>query len=143
MNTATLSKPTSSSSATIWATRYVQPLPHVHLAEEGLHVAIRQHRDPRIELARQSGRLAGLRQTSAAGTVNETTSAPGSLRIRDGPLVSPQRPCRLRALDGAHGSRRACRSGISDRQRSRSSASLAFGFFFQRRCRGHHPAVMQ
>ena len=46
--------------------RDVEPLAHVHLAEEGLHAAVGQHGDPGIELGRHERRLASrLRQRPA------------------------------------------------------------------------------
>src|SRR5262249_16242769 len=35
----------------------IDALPHVHLAEEGSHAAVGQHRDPRIELVGSERRL--------------------------------------------------------------------------------------
>src|SRR5438067_1369688 len=60
--------------------RDVEPLPHVHLAEERLNAAVWQHGDPRVELTRHERRLArGLRHDFAHRRGERDNERAGSL----------------------------------------------------------------
>ena len=117
--------------------RDLEALPHVHLAEEGLHAAVGQHRHPGIELGRHQRRLArgdlrrrlgerwrGERNDQRSGGLQEFAASQSRHDVLLAMLVCARLMARRMAtwVPQRH---------LSPARASRSCASLAFGFFLR------------
>src|SRR5438445_852794 len=141
MNTATLSKPTSSSSATIWATATSSPFPMSILPKKACtlpfgRTAIQESSSPGT-----SGGLPDCASTSFAGAAKETTSAPEVLRNSRRSMVVSSDHFVLRALDGTHDRDMRAAAALQTRERIAQLGIARLRVLLQRRGRGHHPAV--
>src|SRR5712664_249718 len=147
ISTATLSNPTSSSSATTWATATSRPWPMSIL--------------PKKAFTRPSGRTA-IQESSSVGTSGglpavvcartslveneeeQTTNAPLAFRNsrRDTDVISPSsRHLRLRALDSAQDRHVGAAAAFQAGERVAQLGVARFGVLPQDRGGGHDPAV--
>src|SRR6266850_602273 len=141
MTTATLSKPISSSSATIWATATSSPCPISILPKKACTLpfgstAIQESSSPGT-----SGGLPDWASTSVAGPAKETTSAPEVFKNSRRSMVVSSDHFVLRALDGAHDRDMRAAAAFQPRERLAQLRVARLRVLLQRRGRGHHPAV--
>src|SRR6266850_3360817 len=141
MSTATLSKPTSSSSATIWATATSSPCPMSILPKKACTLPFGS---TAIQESSSPGTSAGLpdcASTSVTGAANETTSAPEVFRNSRRSIGVSSDHCRLRALDGAHDCHVRAAATFESCERIAQLRVARLRVLLQRGGRRHHPAV--
>src|SRR6266850_768196 len=142
MSTATLSKPTSSSSATIWATATSRPCPMSILPRKACTLPFGS---TAIQESSSPGASAGLpalcASTSNDGAAKETTSAPEVLRNSRRSMSASLRHAALRALDGAQDRDVRAAAAFQPRERIAQFGVGRLGVLLERGGRRHYPAV--
>src|SRR5205807_9409162 len=134
-------KPTSSSSATIWATATSSPCPMSILPKKACtrpfgSTAIQESSSPGT-----SGGLPDCASASIAGAEIDTTRAPEVFRNSQRSMIVSSDHFVLRALDGAHDRHMRPAAALEARERVAHLRVARLRVLLQRRGRGHHPAV--
>src|SRR5438046_2420821 len=142
MRTATLSKPTSSSSATIWATATSSPCPMSILPKKACTLPFGS---TAIQESSSPGTSAGLpalcAMASNEGAAKETTSAPEVFKNSRRSMVFSSDHFVLGTLDGAHDRDMRAAAAFEACQRIAQLRVARLRVLFQRGGGGHHPAV--